>query len=275
MVVPRVSVVVPVYNGRKYLESCLLSILRSTYEDYEIIAIDDGSADGSQTILGDYAKRHPGKVTADGFERNRGMDMALNYAIGQVASGAYIARINQDDEMFDTRLAQQVAFLDANPEVVAVGGQMSLIDANGVEFGRINYPLDDAALRKRWVKVSPFGDPCVMYRREAWKSAGGYNQNFWPVDDLAMWFLMGRQGKLANVPDLVTRMRWHEGGGSFSRYRLMVRKQFMVRWWAWRSLRMKMSLTDICFSVAQLASGMIFSPTFNWKAYRRIKRFLP
>jgi glycosyltransferase involved in cell wall biosynthesis len=275
MAVRRVSVVLPAYNGREYLESSLLSILQSTYEDYEIIAIDDGSTDGSHAILAEYAKRHPARLIVHRFERNCGMDIALNYAIGQVASGVYIARINQDDEMLKERLARQVAFLDANPEVVVVGGQMALMDESGIEFGRVSYPLDDAALRNRWMKVNPFGDPCVMYRKEGWERAGGYNQNFWPVDDLAMWFLMGGQGKLANIPDLVTRMRWHEAGGSFSNYRLMVRRQFQVRWWAWRSLRMKVSIGDVLFWVAQLASGMIFSPKFNWVVYRWIKRSLP
>jgi hypothetical protein len=203
------------------------------------------------------------------------MDIAMNYAISRVASGSYIARLNQDDEMLEDRLVHQVAFLDANPEVVVVGGQMALMDECGEEFGRISYPLDDAALRSRWMKVSPFGDPCVMYRREVWERVGGYNQSFWPADDLALWFLMGQEGKLANIPNLVTRMRWHKGGGSFSRYRLMVRRQFAVRWWAWRSLRLRVSLSDILFWIAQLAFGMIFPPSLNWKAYRLIKRFLP
>jgi len=152
---------------------------------------------------------------------------------------------------------------------------MALIDERGEEFGRISYPFDDASLKSRWMKVSPFGDPCVMYRKVAWEIAGGYKQKFWPADDQALWFLMGQQGKLANLPDLVTRMRWHKGGGSFSRYRLLVRRELTVRLWAWKSLRLSVSLSDILFWIAQLASGMILSPRLNWEAYRLIKRFLP
>jgi glycosyltransferase involved in cell wall biosynthesis len=275
MAVPYVSVVLPVYNGRGYLESAIRSILRSTFTDYEVVTIDDGSTDGSHSILEDCAKRYPGRILVHRFEQNRGMDIAMNYAISKVASGSYIARLNQDDEMLEDRLAQQVAFLDANPEVVVIGGQMALMNERGEEFGRISYPLDDATLRRRWMKVSPFGDPCVMYRRETWDRVGGYKQSYWPVDDLALWFLMGQEGKLANIPNLVTRMRWHKGGGSFSRYRLMVRKQFAVRWWAWRSLRLEVSMGDIFFWIAVLACGMIFPPRLNWEAYRLIKRFLP
>lgn len=92
---PKISVIVPVYNTEKYLKRCLESILNQTYKDFEIIIINDGSTDNSKKIINEYIKNNPEKVKSY-FQRNSGLSMARNFGIKK-ATGDYISFIDSDD----------------------------------------------------------------------------------------------------------------------------------------------------------------------------------
>ena len=116
---PLVSVIMPVYNGEKYLAEAIDSILVQTFTDFELLIVDDGSQDNSAEIIRSYEKRDS-RIRFFQLERNVGSAAARNRGIAS-ASGAYIALMDCDDVSLPKRLQKQVDFLQANPEIGAVG----------------------------------------------------------------------------------------------------------------------------------------------------------
>src|SRR5258707_849690 len=129
---PRVSVVMSVYNGEKYLGEAVDSILAQTFTDFEFIIIDDGSEDRSPELIEAYVDS---RISFLRNEKNVGLTRSLNKGL-QVASGEYIARMDCDDVSLPDRFAKQVAFMDANSGVGACGTWALDIDGAGKVIGR-------------------------------------------------------------------------------------------------------------------------------------------
>lgn len=268
---PLVSVVIPIFDGMPYIEQALTSIFNQTYKNYEIILVDDGSFDDSKKVCENYNKKYKNVKYID-FPKNKGLDRALNAGI-KVAKGKYIARLNQDDLMYPDRLVKQVDFLENNPDHVIVGGKIAIFENEGEIFSYIDYPLTDEELRKRWLLVSPFGDPTVMYTKEAVLKTSGYNQDFWPADDLHMWYRISQHGKMANLPDTLTMFRQHSGAASYKNYKKVVKKTMKTHKWAAKNIQ-KPTFGIKLYWVAQYIFGMIFPPSVNWFVYRIVKKII-
>lgn len=115
---PKISVILPVYNGGNYLLPAVMSIIEQAFTDWELIIIDDGSSDDAVTHL--YALNEPRlKIFSDGV--NKGLANRLNQAVS-LSSGSYIARMDADDFCFPDRFEKQVKFLDQHPEVDLLSG---------------------------------------------------------------------------------------------------------------------------------------------------------
>src|SRR5688572_2344250 len=125
---PFVSVVMPLHNARHYVAKAIESILDQTFADIEFIIVDDGSTDGSDEIALRYAKRDARVRLIR--QPNAGVSAASNAGIA-LARGEFLARMDHDDISISTRLQQQVEYLRANPDCVAVGGQAMFIDQRG------------------------------------------------------------------------------------------------------------------------------------------------
>lgn len=269
MSTPLVSVLIPVYNGTEFLDEAIQSVLKSTYKNLEIILVDDGSSDQSREKCQIYATKYP-HVSFYGFKKNRGMTRCLNFGVRK-AKGKYIARINQDDIMMPRRLAQQVRFLETHPNHVVVGGAIQLFTATESEFDVLQFPLSDEAIRQQWMTLSPYSDPTVMYRKNVWLKTEGYSQFFWPADDVHMWYQLGSLGKMANLPQVLTKVRWHEDCGSLKSHRRQMIKTYEVHRWASEFIA-KPTATTRLFWLSQLLAGLLFPPTFNWGVYRLIRK---
>lgn len=265
---PMVSVLIPVYNGVPYIIETLESILRSTYTNFEIILVDDGSKDSSKEICRGFERKYM-QIKFYSFDENKGMDAALNLGIKH-AQGKYIARINQDDIMMPDRLEKQVKFLEENPEYTAVGGQIKLFTNETEKFDEIKFLLTDEEIKAKWMMFSPYSDPAVMYRKDAVLKTSGYNQYFWPADDVHMWYMLGSLGKLANLSDIVTKVRWHEGAGSILSHKRQMKKTWAVHKWAEEHIQ-KPTLYIKAFWICEYVAGMLLPPKFNWYVYRRLK----
>lgn len=266
---PLVSVLIPVYNGTEFLDQAIQSVLNSSYRHIEIILVDDGSTDQSYHKCQAYVQKYR-QVRFYGFKKNRGMTRCLNFGVRQ-AKGKYIARINQDDIMVADRLAKQVAFLESNPDYVIVGGAVQLFTATEPNYDQITFPLTDEMIKAQWMLFSPYADPSVMYRKSAWLKTEGYSQYFWPADDVHMWYQLGRLGKMANLPDIVTLVRWHDSCGSIKSHRRQMIKTWQVHQWA-NEMIQSATLGQKLFWNGQLAAGYIFPAEFNWWVYRQLRK---
>ena len=137
---PQVSVVMPVYNGERYLAEAIASILGQTFADFEFIIVDDGSSDGSPEIVREYAQRDS-RILSVFLEKNQGEASARNRGIER-ASGKYIAAMDSDDISLPDRLRLQLEFLNKNPTIGVLGGNVWVIDQDYKFLGQSKLPQE-------------------------------------------------------------------------------------------------------------------------------------
>ena len=201
-----VTVLLAVYNGERYVGKTIESVLRQSFTDYEFIVIDDGSTDATPAVLRSYAERD-GRIRLLAHE-NHGVGYTINRGLNE-AHGHLIAIIEADDLMLPDRLQKQVAFFDAHPEHVLVGGYLQIIDPDDNPIGLRKYPVSDEALRSRIVLYDPFGHPSLMFRRADALACGGYTSRFWTGEDYDFVLRLALRGRIANLPEPLTAYRFH------------------------------------------------------------------
>jgi glycosyltransferase involved in cell wall biosynthesis len=203
---PQVTWLLPVRNGMPYLPATLESVKAQTYPHHSIIAWDNGSTDGTLEILRTWIpNRVQGVIVADQPLR-LGPTMA---ALVKMAETELCAIIHGDDLCLPGRLEKQVAFMQAHPEVGALGSQIEVIDDHGVaqDTGPYwKYETEDASVRWRTRWQSQFCHPAVMLRRSAVLAAGNY-RDCQPYEDTDLWIRMADVAELRNLPDILMRYR--------------------------------------------------------------------
>ena len=209
---PKVSVILPVYNGEADLQEAIDSVLAQTFTDFELIAINDGSRDGSGRILDALDDPRVRVVHQD----NMGLALTLNRGI-QLAGGEYIARQDADDVSMPERLSRQVAFLDANP-ACGLLGTWSVIRQGDQDTQRGHrHPCDKGELQMRLLFDSFFVHSSVMLRRSALTVSGPYptdpERN--PPEDFDLWLRLARTHEIANLAEPL--LIYRELPGSISR----------------------------------------------------------
>lgn len=213
---PAISVVMPVYNGAAYLAEAVESILRQTFADFELLAVDGNSTDASPAILSDFVARDERVRVVS--QRGRGLIAALNQGIA-AARGEFIARMDADDVALPERFARQMEFLRDHPAVAAVGTAMQAVGPDGAPLWRMDYPTDPAGLRRTLATSSCLGHPSVTMRRAALDAVGGYRPALRDADDYDLWLRLADRFELANLPDVLMLYRLHPGQSTLQRLR--------------------------------------------------------
>ena len=204
---PRVTVLLPVHDAERFLPEAVESILDQSFRDFELLAIDDGSHDASAEILGGFARRD--RRVRVVHRPHQGLIATLNDGLA-LARGALIARMDADDVALPQRLARQVEALDRDPGLLCIGGAFDLIDESGRLFDRAFPPCDHATILARALGgESTISHSAASYRRDAVRGIGGYDETARWVEDLDLWLRLSEHGSLANLPDLVSRVRHH------------------------------------------------------------------
>lgn len=199
---PLVSILVTVYNGETRLKAALDSLLNQSYPYTEIIVVDDGSTDNSPEILEGFAK-HDERIKA--FRPGRlGRAKALNYGLMH-CHGEYIAINDADDFSLPHRIQKQVQFLEENEEYVLVGSKMYIHNSkNGEKIKHYSdhaRPVEDAGIRKTFLKGQPIQHSSVMMKTEIAKKIGGYNENIKFLLDRDIFIRLSQLGKLHNLDE--------------------------------------------------------------------------
>ncbi len=198
---PRVSVVMPVRDGERFLREALESTLAQTLADLELIAIDDGSTDATPEILAE-AARGDSRLRVQRQEPG-GLTVAINAGCA-LAQAPLIARMDADDVMLPHRLERQVAFLDANPDVALLGGGIVLVDETGREIDREpGRPELDFLVRNELTHAT------VVMRTDAFRALGGYRLD--QSEDYDLWLRFDELYDVAAVAEPVLRYRLHPG----------------------------------------------------------------
>lgn len=200
---PRVSVIMAVHNGERYLREAISSILGQTFTDFEFIIIDDGSSDQSPEIILSF---NDPRIIFLRNERNLGLTISLNRGL-DVARGDYIARMDSDDISLPERLAKQVAFMDAHPQVGACSTWALDINEAGQIIGERNTLVGEQLDNFYW--RTSLIHPAAMIRF-AGRDDLRYDQNIRYSQDYDFWLRIRSQSKLENLPEHLLLYRVHQ-----------------------------------------------------------------
>jgi glycosyltransferase involved in cell wall biosynthesis len=213
---PMVSVIMSVY-GARYLRDSVNSVLTQTFGNFEFVIVDDGSTDDTWSILSAYATRDARLVLLRN-DNNIGYTRSLNRGLG-AARGTLIARQDADDISMPERLARQVAFLEANPEVGLVASQIRVIDADGnpVKQEMFTGPLDNDGIQQQLLEHCCLCHGSVMFRRTCLDAVGFYDEGLEPAEDYDLWLRIAEVTRLAKLPDKLFCYRRHADSVSFKR----------------------------------------------------------
>lgn len=201
---PRVSVVMAVYNGAHWLPGSLASVLEQDFRDFELIVVDDCSTDATPRLLQQHSDA---RIVHLRNERNLGQTASLNKGL-RSARAPLIARIDADDLWLPGKLTRQVEFLDRNPDITVLGTWATRIDLEGRSLGPHNSPVSRAEVVARLLRGVPVCHVSVVMRRAAVLEAGGYPEHYRFAADFALWSALARSGAgITSLPERLTAYR--------------------------------------------------------------------
>lgn len=222
---PKVSVIMTVYNEQEHIKKSVTSVLNQSYEDFELVIVNDGSDDRTREILENEFNDRRMKIFN---QENKGRVKALNQALN-LSMGEYIAILDADDYCLPERLEKQVEFLDRNPDVGAVGTAYYRYDEIRREKWIRKYPTENEKIKKEMSKYMPLAHSSVMIRRYCLKEIGNYNEEFDTLQDMELLIRIAKKFKLANLnePLIIRNIRsdsfFHRSFRQSYRNRLLVR----------------------------------------------------
>jgi glycosyltransferase involved in cell wall biosynthesis len=181
---PLVSVILPVYNSDKYLSDAIHSILAQTYNNFELIIINDHSTDQSMELVRTFSEKDS-RIRVIQNPENIGISKSLNKGL-EISKGVYIARMDADDISFPDRLEKQVNYLQKSPEVGVLSAGLIIINEFGVNGDTITYPLSDIEIRWHMLFHNAFCHPCSMLRADVINTQK-YNPEFPFAQDYEFW----------------------------------------------------------------------------------------
>lgn len=199
---PLVSIVLPTYNGAKYLAEAIDSCLAQTYPAWELIIVDDCSTDTTSAVLAQYAGRDQ-RIRVIRHEVNRKVPGALNTGHA-AARGSYLTWTSDDNRFLPGAIEEMAGFLQEHPGVGMVVADSVMIDENG-DYVR-DYPAQPAS---RLAYINALG-PCFMYRRSVYESIGSYDPELFLAEDYDYWLRIYRQFEIARLNKVLYEFRWHD-----------------------------------------------------------------
>ena len=222
---PLVSVLMSVYNERPaWLRAAVESILAQELADWELVVVDDGSADDVTAVLAGY--RDP-RIRCIRNTANLGLPRSLNIAIA-AARGTFFARQDSDDLSAPSRLRKQATFLDAHPEVGIVSSAFIVMNERGRHLCVVRMGETDHMLRPRLERMNCLGHGPSMLRRACIDAVGGYRE-LATCQDYDLWLRIAERFRIASLPEPLYRWRLNITGVSIQRQALQARYIALVQ----------------------------------------------
>ena len=202
---PKVSVLLPVYNAERFLNYSLDSLFAQSFQDFEIVAIDDGSTDRSSSILRNY---EDSRLRVFRNDQNIGLIRTLNKGI-ELCRGKYIARIDADDSALPHRLETQVGFLESNPDTFLVFSGRTSIDDSGNEIAIHNRVVTgDGLIRWKLLTGNFITHSSVVFRTSSIPKPL-FDTKYLYAEDYAAWLLLLSEGKFESTIEPLVKYRFH------------------------------------------------------------------
>ena len=199
---PKVSIILPTYNGSKYIKRAIESVLSQTLQDWELLIIDDGSVDNTRGVIEEYTKKDKRIIYL--YQENQGPGIARNYGIDS-SVGEYIAFIDDDDAWTHIdKIKRQVDFLEKNLDYVLVGTNGLNINEKGERITELIYPQKDEDIRRIILQKNCFINSSVLINKISLKGLkGNYFRNKRYAEDYHLWLFIGNVGKFGNLKEIM------------------------------------------------------------------------
>ncbi|HOJ66004.1 MAG TPA: glycosyltransferase [Paludibacteraceae bacterium] len=189
----------------EYIQQSIESVLNQTYANFELLILDDSSNEDAIQAIDSFKRDNRVSVVRD--KQRMGFVNALNKGM-KMAKGEYIARMDADDICFNDRFEKQINFMQTHSDVDILGGNMKIIDENGIVVSQRQYPCSKFSLKFSSVFRSPVAHPTVMFRRSIIEKNMFYDDLFKKAEDLEFWLRLRNNGfKIANMPEYVLYFR--------------------------------------------------------------------
>ncbi|MRW92826.1 glycosyltransferase [Duganella sp. FT80W] len=224
----QVTVLIPAHNAAPTLAQTLDSLTQQHFRDFAVLVVDDASADDTAAIARSYADRLQLDVLT--LARNAGVAGALNAGLARIDT-PYIARLDADDLAMPQRLAAQVAFLEAQPEIDVCGTALELFDdvpGHGTKLAL--KPAGDATIKTSLIQGNCMAHPSMLMRRSFFDDVGHYDPRFDYAEDYELWCRGALLGKrYENLAEPLTRYRVHAGQVSQQKRQLQIERDIQIR----------------------------------------------
>ena len=200
----RITILMPVYNGERFLKETVDNVLCQTYTDFSFLIINDGSTDRTEEIILSYDDL---RIIYCRNEKNLGLVMTLNKGIEMIET-EFLARMDADDLWEPTKLAKQITLLDEKPDVGICG---TFIRKFGAINGDFIFPIDNEHLKVGFMFYCTMSHPSVVYRTSFLKESElRYSADFYPAEDYKMWIDALQLTQIYNIPEILVYYRQHE-----------------------------------------------------------------
>ena len=202
-----ISVLMPCYNAAEFIRESIDSVLNQTYSDFELILINDGSTDETQSIIDEYTSTN--KIIRGITKENSGIPDTLNVGI-EAAKGAWIARLDSDDIAMPNRFQMQIDYVGNHPEIILLGSGCIVIDEYGNEIKKYSYGETHQEIVRNMLRLKPFfPHSSALFFKNAAQKLGGYVTRFSEGEDLDLWLRISNTGAIACLPQSLIKLRKH------------------------------------------------------------------
>ena len=200
---PKVSVLMTCYNAAATIEESVRSVLSQTFNDFELILVDNCSTDESMAIV---QRLSDPRIRIIALDKNHGRTPALNIALNN-ARGKYIAILDADDTSTTDRFKLQVDCLDQDPELVLVASWYRNIDSFGNLINEVRTPTTHLTITRQLAHENPIVNSSAMFRRSSAQIAGGYDSKYLYSQDFALWLNLAHIGKFKILEHFLVDIR--------------------------------------------------------------------
>ena len=212
-IVPLVTVLLPVYNGARFLAEAIKSVLLQAFKDFELLVVDDGSTDGSSAILESFADS---RIRVIKNEKRQKLAGALNRGI-EYARGTYIARMDADDVCMPERLGTQVRFMESHPEIGMCGCWIRAIGDHPSSGTIFKFPETHEEIKASLLFDNPFAHPSMILRKNLLdKHNLHFDGSYYPAEDYELWARALECFPSANIGQVLLQYRLHANSMTLS-----------------------------------------------------------
>ncbi len=197
---PKVTILISIHNGASTLDQCFESIQKQTFQDFEIVCINDGSTDTTATAIQKWQSIFQERFHLIENTPGLGLTKSLNKGLDK-ASGTYTARIDADDWWHPEKLEQQLNFLETHGEYGLIGCNYINL-AHNQEFP-VSLKVSDEEIKESIIKRNPFAHSCVVFKTYLVKEVGKYDESVRYGQDYDLWLRLSPKTKFYNLPEFL------------------------------------------------------------------------